>query len=379
MFFIKTEERTVTRQELLSIGRHTEYLTSIVCDGEDEERGFVSGVSTIQKKWDPYDLRVDLEAADVAGSIMAEVNKLVDDPKDLAVIQKIIEKTIAYCENEPREAETELVEDMRSAGEDSFSKQHMVRQVREELMKLFYQERCRLVWNGNICSEVTAEPVAMCEPVRNEPVRNEHGIVDVCYTHTSTRLNVTLGSELKLKAENDFFSEYIERSWQGVNAIFRLKMLNFPENMAIEKLRGYFGAMADLLQAKTVFESDMRENPINIRNGMVYFPPEIWARLGTRLVEEVQGFGWALKQNRCFKALCAFEKIQRLQKESCKITDQRVKEMTIEALSVLNQNWDVLKKYFDIWDTYIGNIICSDQGVDAYIENISLADYGSEG
>lgn len=371
MFFIKTEERTVTRQELLSIGRHTEYLTSIVYDGEDEERGFVSGVSTIQKKWDPFALRVDSKVADVAGSIMAEVNKLVDDPKDLAVIQKIIEKTIAHCETEPREAEVEFGEDMRSAKK--------VRQVKEELWKLYYQERCRLVWNGNICSEVTAMPVAMFEPVRNEHVRNEHGIIDVCYTHTSTRLNVTLGSELKLKAEKDFFSKYEKRSWQGVNAIFRLKMLSFPENMAIEKLRGYFGAMADLLQAKTVFESDMRENPISVLSGMVYYPNVIWARLGTRLVEEVQGFGWALKENRCFEALCAFEKIQRLQKESCKITDQQVKEMTIEALSVLNQNWDVLKKYFDIWDTYIGNIICSDQGVDAYIQNISLADYGSEG
>lgn len=95
------------------------------------------------------------------------------------------------------------------------------------------------------------------------------------------------------------------------------------------------------------------------------------ARVGTGLVEAVQCFGWALEKNTSYEALCKFKEVQRLQEEVCKITDPRVKEITIEALRVLNQNLDALRKYFDIWDTYIGNIMCSYQDVDAYIENIS--------
>lgn len=338
MFFIKTEERVVTRKELLSKGLchfHNEYLTSVVYDDENgEEREFVSGVSTIQKKWDPVELCIDLEAADVAGSIMTKVNTLVDDPNDLAVIHKIIEKAITHCETEPREAEEGL-----------FSKQRMVDQVRERLMKLYRQEYCRLIWNGSICSEVTVWP--------------------------NLELMITPSSELKKSAEKDFFKGYKTLSWNGVNAVFWLKMLSSPETVAIVKLREYFGAMGGLLQAKTVFESDMQENPFHVLGERVYYPDKIRARVGTGLVEAVQCFGWPLEKNTCYEALCKFKEVQRLQEEVCKITDPRVKEITIEALRVLNQNLDALKKYFDIWDTYIGNIMCSYQDVDAYIENIS--------
>lgn len=300
--FIRTEERAITREELLSKGPwHTEYLTSVVYDGEDEERGFVSGVSTIQGKWHPNELCVDTEAADVAGSIMAEVNKLVDDPNDLAVIQKIIEKAIAHCETESREAEVEFGEDMGSVEEDHFSKQHMVDQIRKRLMKLYRQEYCRLVWNGSICSEVRVVP---------EPVMDEHGYIDICSkAYTSVVLCFTPISELKKQAESDFFSGYENRTWQGVNAVFQLKMLAFPETLTIARLREYFGAISKLLRTKTVFESDMRENPTHVMGEMVYYPDEINARLGTGLVEEVQSFGWALKNNRCFEALCAFERV----------------------------------------------------------------------
>lgn len=81
--------------------------------------------------------------------------------------------------------------------------------------------------------------------------------------------------------------------------------------------------------------------------------------------------GGPWKKTQAMKHYAKFKEVQRLQEEVCKITDPRVKEITIEALRVLNQNLDALKKYFDIWDTYIGNIMCSYQDVDAYIENIS--------
>lgn len=66
---------------------HREYLTDITCDGENGEREYISGVSTIRKKWGPEELQVDdtdtsLQPADIKYILLAKAGGLVNDPED---------------------------------------------------------------------------------------------------------------------------------------------------------------------------------------------------------------------------------------------------------------------------------------------------------
>lgn len=338
MFFVRTKERTITREELLERPRHREYLTSITCAGENGEREYLSGVSTIQKKWDPKELHVDdtdtsPEPVEIIKNIlMVKAGELVNDPKDFAVICRIIEEADEYCTSKPDE-------------EGNSFASRISNYMREKLQKLYRQEYCRLLWNGNILYAVEAEPWA---------------------SKPSARLKITSGVELKCEAQERFFGGYENLSWNNVSSVFRLKMRRFPETMAIINLREYFEAMAELLQAKTVFESDLFESPFSPVDGMYYDVTAINNRVGTELVEVVQRFGGDLGMNRCYRAASELERIQQLQTESVKITDQTVRRLTEEALGVLKSNIDILQKYFDIWDAYIEEIICGNPGADAY-------------
>lgn len=105
--------------------------------------------------------------------------------------------------------------------------------------------------------------------------------------------------------------------------------------MTVVKLREYFGAMAGLLEAKTVFESDMRANPFHFFSEPVYDNRKILERIGSRLVQALQYFGYDLGENRCYQAKCNRKEVLRLQNEIYKVKDR---------------------------------VLCGDQSVDAYID-----------
>lgn len=354
MFFVKTAERIITREELLagSFGNKV-FLTSITFDGGNGE--YVSGVSTIQEKWGPYDLGCEhgcSKPTDVIDAFISQAGKLVESPEELALVQRTVEEAIAKVSQK-------TVEEVLAKGVfmDSAAKAQYA--AREALNRLYQQEYCRLVWNGTICYSV-------CK------IRYSYFFSD--FEESDIKLEIKSAMGLKGEVENNYFGGYQNLRWLGVNGAFQLRMLGFPEVMTIVRLREYFGAMAYILRAKTVFESDLRCNPFSPIGEPVYNPDVISARLGTWLVETLSEFGFALKENHCYRAADALERTLRLQGEVCKITDQKVRELTKEALEVLWCNRNALTGYFEIWDSFIRDFfIRGDRNVDEYIEDICPA------
>lgn len=336
MFFIKTSERIITREELLENPGHREYLTSITWDGESGERSYLSGVSTIRKAWEPYDLYGNLPSApdDAMRVCLARAERLAEDPKDLAVLRQILEEAAADCASDPEDEGIPFYRGMSN-------------RIREPLSERYHQEYCRLVWNGTILYTAETERRA-CKPF--------------------IRWKIISGAKLKREAEESFFGGYANRRWLNVSSVFRLRMLQFPETTALVKLKEYFRAAAELLQVKTVLEIDMHENPISLLGDPVYDPETVSSRLGTRLVEAVQGFGFSLGQNQYYEAAGELERALQLQAESARITDRTVKQLTEEAVHMMKTHMDIFETFFGIWDAYMEELFCGNPDPDAFAE-----------